>query len=48
MIYQDFVIPLIKQQLFRFLVVILIQTGSMSGIFIHPFVACTRIKTISY
>ncbi len=33
MIYQDFVIPLIKQQLFRFLVVILIQTGSMSDIY---------------
>jgi hypothetical protein len=30
MISQDFVIPLIKRQLFRFLVVILIQTGSMS------------------
>jgi hypothetical protein len=47
MIYQDFVIPLIKQQLFRFLVVILIQTGLMSDIY-SPFVACTCIKTISY
>ncbi len=34
MIYQDFVIPLIKRQLFRFLVVILIQTGSMSVIYL--------------
>jgi len=36
MFSQEFVIPLIKQQLFRFLVVILIQTGFMPGIFIHP------------
>jgi len=44
---QDFVIPLIKRQLFRFLVVILIQTGLMSYIF-SPIVARTNNKTISY
>jgi len=36
MFSQEFVIPLIKQQLFRFLVVILIQAGSMlDNLFTH-------------
>ena len=47
MIYQDFVIPSVKRQLFRFLVVILIQTGLMSDILLTH-VACIGNKTISY
>jgi len=47
MISQDFVIPRINRQLFRFLVVILIQTGCMSY-FLYPIVARTYNKTISY